>query len=265
VQHCEDEDLSLLAVGEPPSAEVDQHLRQCLDCRRRLGRLRDVVTLARDVDPVAIVPPPSVWAGIAAATGVTAAPRPERVAAGASSWSAEVPDGDPEPERRARRQQPPRTRRGGIGSWRSRRSILSVAAAGLVVGALAGSGVTMLLDDDTHRTQVIVATSLDGLAPDPQATGEASVVRTSQGGRLLEIDVSELGSADDDGFYEVWLIDPSVQRMIPVGILTGATGQFVLPEGLDLAEFPVVDVSIEPLDGDPKHSGKSILRGSIGA
>jgi hypothetical protein len=37
----------------------------------------------------------------------------------------------------------------------------------------------------------------------------------------------------------------------------------VIPDGLDLAEFPVVDVSREPLDGDPAHSSDSISRGTL--
>jgi hypothetical protein len=38
---------------------------------------------------------------------------------------------------------------------------------------------------------------------------------------------------------------------------------FVLPENLDVGEFPVVDVSNEPIDGDPTHSGDSIVRGVL--
>jgi hypothetical protein len=38
-----------------------------------------------------------------------------------------------------------------------------------------------------------------------------------------------------------------------------------VPEGLDLDAFPIVDVSVEQLDGDPLHSGVSVCRGQIEA
>ena len=34
-------------------------------------------------------------------------------------------------------------------------------------------------------------------------------------------------------------------------------------EGLDLAGYPIVDISLEPLDGDPVHSKVSLARGEL--
>ena len=53
------------------------------------------------------------------------------------------------------------------------------------------------------------------------------------------------------------------EKMVPIGILSGARGEFTIPAGLDLGQYPVVDISAEPLDGDPTHSGTSLLRGTI--
>ena len=39
----------------------------------------------------------------------------------------------------------------------------------------------------------------------------------------------------------------------------------VLPKTLDLQEYPVVDVSLQVLNGDPKHSGNSVVRGTLGS
>jgi hypothetical protein len=63
----------------------------------------------------------------------------------------------------------------------------------------------------------------------------------------------------------VWLIDRDVTRLVSLGVLTGSEGRFAVPPSLDLTEFPVVDVSDEPLDGDPAHSGRSIIRGLLDA
>ena len=48
-----------------------------------------------------------------------------------------------------------------------------------------------------------------------------------------------------------------------LGLLEGASGRFVVPDGIDLDEFTLVDVSAEPVDGDPAHSGDSIVRGEL--
>jgi hypothetical protein len=38
---------------------------------------------------------------------------------------------------------------------------------------------------------------------------------------------------------------------------------YAVPGGIDYRNFPIVDVSVEPPDGDPTHSGDSILRGTL--
>ncbi len=88
------------------------------------------------------------------------------------------------------------------------------------------------------------------------------MVERSDGSRGLEVDLS---AADPDGgFYEVWLIDEAVEDMYPLGVVRGG-GEVTLevPPGVDLTEYPVVDVSVEPLDGDPGHSGVSVARGVL--
>ena len=75
--HCTPEQLALAALREPlPETDTD-HLDACAECRA------EVASLQRGVDALAVpelaaprtpvAPPPSVWAGIAAATGVSAA------------------------------------------------------------------------------------------------------------------------------------------------------------------------------------------------
>jgi hypothetical protein len=56
-----------------------------------------------------------------------------------------------------------------------------------------------------------------------------------------------------------------VSGLIPLGVVRAGTEEFELPPGVDIGEYPVVDVSVEPLDGDPAHSGRSVLRGTINA
>jgi anti-sigma-K factor RskA len=326
VRHCDEETLSLLALGESAPADVEAHVAGCARCGGQLAALRRVVITARtpdrQADPVngaifdqmdvnaaiqPVAPPPRVWDQIAAATGVRTAPRPAEVArhaaAGvpASELFAEPvaePSAEPIPEpstgsipepstgsiaepstgptpgdqvagpameraRPAAAGLPVPTQRSRSRSWTSRLDprLLGIAAGCLIVGLLGGViGTRLLTDDAAPGAPVVAATRLDGLPAAPSASGRANVVQDAQG-RTLDLDVRKLGPAD--GFYEVWLIDPTVTKMVPIGVLSGTEGRFTLPDGVNLADYPVVDVSVEPLDGNPVHSGKSVLRGTL--
>ena len=40
-------------------------------------------------------------------------------------------------------------------------------------------------------------------------------------------------------------------------------GQFAVPAGLDLDAYSAVDVSLQPMNGSPLHSGDSPVRGEL--
>ena len=61
----------------------------------------------------------------------------------------------------------------------------------------------------------------------------------------------------------MWLIAPDLEQMYSVGLMDGDHGRFTVPAAIDLAQFPIVDVSDEPFDGDPSHSSVSMVRGTI--
>lgn len=83
-------------------------------------------------------------------------------------------------------------------------------------------------------------------------------------GRQLTVDTSGLGEGEDF-FYELWLLDidnGDLNDLRSIGVIE-ADGTYVIDEGIDLAEFNVVDISLEPMDGNPDHSGDSVLRGEL--
>jgi hypothetical protein len=45
--------------------------------------------------------------------------------------------------------------------------------------------------------------------------------------------------------------------------MNSSSGRFDVPAGLDLSGYPIVDISDEPLDGNPAHSSVSIVRGTL--
>ena len=119
------------------------------------------------------------------------------------------------------------------------------------------------------RTPVVAAAApvlaQASLAPLPgsSASGRVEVVQTSAGPQV-QVDVS--GLAPKDGYYEVWLLDKDGKKLVALGALNGASkGSFDMPSGISMNDYPVVDVSFEPPDGNPGHSHLSQVRGTLKA
>ncbi|MEE6271842.1 anti-sigma factor [Georgenia wangjunii] len=252
--HSDDDDLALSALeGARDETCTCQHCQDELAAyRRTVAAGRAGVELER--------PAPSVWDRIAAEigatpeTGSTEAPAVLPVAEAAPPPAPAVepaaPAVDGRDELTGRRAE--RERR--TNPW-ARRSAW-IAAAAFVVGV----GGTLAVQQLTApgAPEVLASTDLDPL-PGWDASGSAVV---EQVGDRLEL-VIDLPTGAVDGYREVWLIDRQVQRLVSVGVLTADEGRFALPDGLDITEFPIVDVSREPIDGDPAHSGDSIVRGDL--
>ena len=248
MEHCTPEQLALAALREPLPDDDAAHLADCAECRAEVASLQrgvDLLAIPEFAAPRASVPPPSnVWAAIAAATGVSASPRPEAVAA----VPVPAPVAEPVPTPTVIPLRPRRTR-----PW-----LLAVAAA--VVGAAVGAGATAVLQDDDDDGAAVASAALDPLE-DAEASGSARVVEREDGTRVLEVELQ--APRLDDAYYEVWLLEPDVSGLVPLGTTQAGTTVFEIPAGLDLGQFPVVDVSVEPLDGDPSHSGDSVVRGVL--
>jgi len=140
-----------------------------------------------------------------------------------------------------------------------RRWVAAAAAAGLVVG---GGGAWWVANHDDTPTVLATAT-LEPL-PGWDASGSAMVETGADGSRVLVVDLSH-DAPSGEGFREVWLLKPDVSGLVSLGTLEGTSGRFDLPAGLDLSQYSVVDVSEEQFDGNPAHSGDSIVRGPLEA
>ncbi|ROR73997.1 anti-sigma factor [Bogoriella caseilytica] len=242
MRHIDDDPLALIALGElHPDADQAQHLLECGRCRDEVDGLRAVVTAARSGGPLE-APPEHVWERVLAEIS----PPPstgERPEAGASR-ERRRPNSRP-----AGRRETPRRR--------SRLVHVTWLAAGLVAGVAGTLVIGQLQETEVPETTVATA-DLDPL-PGWEEAGQARVQEVD--GRLL-LHVEVTGEVPD-GYREVWLLDEEVSQLVSVGMLVGEEGTFDLPDGLDLAELAVVDVSHEPFDGDPNHSGESIVRGQL--
>ena len=86
-------------------------------------------------------------------------------------------------------------------------------------------------------------------------------VRGDSAGRVLDVSVQNLTAAP--GLHEVWLLTDDGKRLVSLGLLEGPGARFTVPLALDIGDFSVVDVSVESADGNPAHSGDSVLRGRL--
>lgn len=301
MKHLDDEQLSLMALGEPAltPAEAD-HLAFCGVCSGTLAALERTVRAAT-VDPAAVelaTPGPRNWAAIHQALGLSPdqAEDPlsrhttaESTAADSTTTAADsaTPVTPPTPLRP--RAEGTAARSGaagsagavgstGSGSPRSprtgagaRRWVAMAAAAGIVVGAAAVWAGYNVLGQGTQagpspsptapQPVVIAQAPLQPLAS-YTSTGKALVEKLPDGSRQL---VVQLSDGQISGFREVWVISPDLSKLVSLGVLDGEPGVFALPAGLDLADYPIVDVSNEPFDGNPAHSSDSIARGELTA
>ena len=67
---------------------------------------------------------------------------------------------------------------------------------------------------------------------------------------------------------EVWLIRPddagNVASLVSLGVIDPTDpGSLAVPAGYDPDAYFIVDISVEPRDGDISHSGRTILRGPL--
>ncbi|MEN0128244.1 MAG: anti-sigma factor [Brevundimonas sp.] len=262
--HVDDEVLALLALGEEAGTAADRaHVQECELCGDEVAALADVVGLARTGEDTLVPPRAEVWDRIAAELDLT----PAEVAgagasvagsSGAGSSDVDSPGADVLDAPAAAQPASPgdvvpiQRRRPRAWGW-----IAGAAAAGIVIGGV-GVGWALTRDD---RTKDVVATATLEPLPGWDAAGTAKVETTRDGSRVLVVDVDERSTPA--GFREVWLLTPDAKGLVSVGTLDGSSGRFDLPTGLDLAEFPVVDVSQEQFDGNPAHSGDSIVRGAL--
>ncbi|NNE72453.1 MAG: anti-sigma factor [Acidimicrobiales bacterium] len=136
--------------------------------------------------------------------------------------------------------------------------VLLGVAAGLLLVALVGVG--LIRSGDSTDPVASVALSADGIDPLGLGLDGTAELIEVDGGYEIALDVSSLPEVD--GFYELWIIDTDVAGMFSLGTVN-EDGRFAVPAGVDIADFPVVDLSVEPIDGDPTHSGVSALRGVL--
>lgn len=238
------DDLAAAAVDGTDPGALSTEDRATLDAFRR------VVAVGRTLDPSDAATddaPPEVWERIAAAIhrgdgGISVLPdQPE-------------PSDDDGPAAGAAPVVPLESRR--------RRTARLLAAAAAVVVVLAGITVVALDRERDSGTELVASAELTLL--DGGGSGRAELVRRDDGLHLV-VDVADLTPAERADFFELWLLtrDGTEPRSLTTFERRDGVVDVIVPGGIDIEEFPVVDISEELDDGDAGHSGKSILRGTL--
>lgn len=197
------------------------------------GRLAGLVRSLTDDDRARVDPPPSLWGAIAA------------------SVAADAPDDAPVADAPVVPMTPRR---------RVPRPLLIAAASVLVAGVAVGIGVSRSGDGPVAPTTLARA-ELEQLEPLGRTAASARLV-DEDGVTHLVIEASDMAPPPEGSSYELWLIDPEVTDPRSLGVVTGS-GDIVVPSSIDPTAYPIVDISLEPDDGDHAHSGHSLMRGTL--
>ncbi|QIG39364.1 anti-sigma factor [Microbacterium sp. 4R-513] len=264
MSHLDPEQLALIALGEPvASAAEREHLASCDVCAADVAEMSHAAVVARSTmdDAELEAPPDRVWARIA-----------EELRLGGDVTSDAVPSvgaaspapASPVPAQTMTDATPPAEASVSSSSARPRRGRWSqrawwALAASVALVLVIGGGVWVGLGSLAPTS--IASASLEAFPDHPKAVGTAEVDESRDGSRTLTVTLD--GAASSGEYREVWLIRNDGGALISLGVLDGKKGSFPIPEGVDLSEYDLVDISFEPVDGDPAHSGDSIVRGQL--
>src|SRR4051812_29335125 len=130
--------------------------------------------------------------------------------------------------------------------------ILLLAAAAIVIASSGGGSKSTSPESPPPATPVKGGAALEPLTASSAAKGTARL-----DGRRLTLAVS--GLPRPPGSYQVWLYNNEIDAVPVTGFRSGnATVKATLPKSS--SGYGDLDVSLEPADGNPNHSGQSLLR-----
>ena len=238
MRHVDPDTLALLALGESvESAEESAHLAACPECALELASFTLAARVGRESltsEPLD-VPHDRVWERIAGELQI-AEPQPQ-------------PQLTPRPT--------------SIAAARPRRRLVVALVAAAAVVALVAAGGAVWVALTPSAPTVLATAQLDALPQWPTASGSARLERLADGSRVVRVTLD--APVDDGGFREAWLITSDASALVSLGVMRDDSATFAVPDGIDTSSYDLVDVSEEAFDGDPAHSGDSIVRGALRA
>ncbi len=303
MQHPDVDDLALLALGESVGPSVDEHVAGCEHCATEVEAFRTTVGLAAlsNFGENAPRPGENIWRAIAdelglepvagaVATVVQDPVRADSVAPTGPTVPFRTDDPGAPPEVGSAHKNgkngtgltsvpgtgtdlPPtdglagssragRSSGGAPGRW----SRWAAPLAAAVVGIALGAGAVVISQNRGSDVTVEAVAALKAVPDGPMAAdqqrqlGQAELV-ADPNGTQVKVSAPDLPPTTNHA-YEVWLFG-NEGRMVSLGTLSNGDGTFTVPNGISTKEYRTVDVSDEPPNGNPAHSGVSLVRGSF--
>jgi anti-sigma-K factor RskA len=224
----------LLGKLEAEEAErFEAHLDGCADCRRQLDELGGLPALLAQAAPATPVPD-----GLRART-LTAVRERAAEAEGAAVVEA-----------------PARVRP----AWWRRRWLLAAVAAALVVALAIPGGLLLFGGDGGEVTRLTLVAAEGG-----KGRGQVTITSTPAG-RSFDVRIEGLAPPAAGSLYELWAVSrqDTLERpqRVSLGTFTvGADGRTHLKAftAAPADRFPVVGVTLEPVDGNPARTGPRVL------
>jgi anti-sigma-K factor RskA len=187
---------------------------------------------------------------------------------GAEGWELEAP---PPLESRALEPQAPAEAAPSAGRPRRRAPLhrarsprrAPVFAAAAALAAAAVIAVVLLRDPGNDPIPAPPPTTL-ALRPLPGVPGRAQLTLNGAGTQA-ELRGAGLRPSGAHDYYEAWLADDR-GRMVSMGTFRVAPDGRVdvhMEVAVDVSRYALVDVSLEPDDGNPAHSDRSVLRARL--
>jgi anti-sigma-K factor RskA len=236
----------LLGKLEANEAErFEAHLDGCADCRRQLDELGGLPALLAQAAPATPVPD-----GLRARTLTAVRERAADAQRAAEAERAGVA------EKAGAAKAPVPIR----GAWWRRRWLAAAVAAALVV-ALAIPGALLLFGGDGGEVTRLTLVAAEGA----KGRGQVTITRTPAG-RSFDVRIEGLDRPAAGSLYELWAVNPrdTLERpqRVSLGTFTvGADGSAHLTAftAAPADQFPVVGVTLEPVDGNPARTGPRVL------
>lgn len=241
--HVDLDDLAALVLTPDDSTDdVRRHVDTCPECRDTMTALSDVRRL---VGEAPLVPASARVRELVLEQVRATAPADELVRPVPLTVGRAAPR-----ERRSSR----------VPTWAAGLAAALTLVAGVGLGRLTAAEPAAPEAQPEETGAVVAAADLTALDSDADR-GVASAVRDDD---MVTLRVQARDLGDEDGFHEVWLINVDGKRMVALGVLAEwDTGEFQVPRGLIEEGYRIVDISVEPDDGDPTHSGVSLARGEL--
>jgi hypothetical protein len=235
--------LGTLDAGEREAFSA--HLATCARCQRELEELRGMPGLLEQAPEPVDVP-----AGLESRVMAAIAREPARRPAAPAAPRPRIVR--PAPAR------PPRL------AW------VTAAAAAVVLAFVGGLGLGRGLAPVPAPTPVPVPvlTSIHLVSANGSAASGDATIRSTAGGKSIELTVRGLPPPPPGFFYTCWLVgaDDTLQHQNRVSVgsfVTPSTGPVTLrwETAADLARYPHLGVTLEPDNGNPLHQGPRVLAG----